>query len=168
MYPTSSQRSLSVRVSFQEGIGPRPLDIFQNSDPSVSMAIIFASVKFAGLTLMVLAPGPSPRPFSPWQSTQLSVKSCSASAKVSGVGGNGFFTFFASSGATQGTGGAASCAAIRPNAKLHIPITRQAPIARANHKDAPFSNPLIPMSPVESRFGEASKILPQDRTYFTC
>src|ERR1700674_2134597 len=117
---------------------------------------------------MVLAPGPSPKPFSPWQSTQLSVKSCSAAAKVSGVGGTGFFTFLASSGATQGTGGAASCAATRPNAKMHIPSTRQAPVARANHKEALLSNPLIPMSPLESRFGEASKILPQDRTEFTC
>src|SRR5579863_6528929 len=152
MYPTSSQRSLSVRVSFQEGIGPRPLDIFQNSDPSVSAAIIFASVKFAGLILMVLAPGPSPMPFSPWHSTQLSVKSGSASAKVSGVGGNGFFTFLASSGATQGTGGGASCAFTRPIVKAHNPSTTQTPAARAGHAEVPLLNPIIPMSPFQASF----------------
>src|SRR5215469_9117002 len=106
---------------------------------------------------MVLAPGPSPTPFSPWQRTQLSEKSCSPAAKFSGVEGIGFFTFFASSGATQGGGVVCSCAAIRPTVKIQAPNKRPAPAARKTHFEVIAFHPVIPVSPIASAFVQAEK-----------
>src|SRR5947199_283517 len=69
MYLMTAQRSFSGRC-FHGGIGPRPLEIFQNSSPSVSFWT-WPAVQSAGLGLSATAAAPSPFPFSPWQEAQL-------------------------------------------------------------------------------------------------
>src|SRR3990167_9848329 len=81
-------------------MGPRPFEIFQKISPSLSPWTA-ADVQLAGLTGRAAAAGPSPPPLAPWQATQLASAIFLASAITLSDLATGFFTFFASGGATH-------------------------------------------------------------------
>src|SRR5262249_28309658 len=94
---TSPQRSFSGRW-FQGGIAPRPFDIFQKISPSVSFWTA-SEVQFAGFGGgSAAAAGPSPLPPGPWHETQF----VSTVFFALPIPFTGFFSAFASGGATQG------------------------------------------------------------------
>src|SRR5262245_5751509 len=92
----TSQRSFSGRC-FHGGMAPRPLEIFQNSSPSVSLWTL-AEVQSAGLGGgSAAAATPSPLPEAPWHVTQLVSTICFAFPMPF----TGFFMALASAGAVH-------------------------------------------------------------------
>src|SRR3989304_5798016 len=81
-------------------MGPRPFEIFQKISPSLSPWTA-ANVQLAGLTGRAAAAGPSPAPLAPWQATQLASAIFLAAATTLSDLATGFFTLFASGGATH-------------------------------------------------------------------
>src|SRR5262249_54588502 len=100
MYRMSAQRSFSGRC-FHGGIGPRPLEIFQNSSPSVSSCTRL-DVQSAGFGVSAAAAAPSPLPFAPWQDAQLTLAIFSPCSTTFLSAGNGFFLALSASGTTHG------------------------------------------------------------------
>src|SRR6476646_4165294 len=79
-------------------MAPRPFDIFQKISPSVCFWTL-ADVQFAGFGAgSAAAAGPSPWPEAPWHETQL----VSTAFLALPTPLTGFFSAFASGGATQG------------------------------------------------------------------
>src|ERR1044071_4632593 len=104
-----SQRSFSGRC-FHGGIGPRPLEIFQNSVPSLSDWAL-AGVQSAGVGGSAGGAGPSPLPLLPWHETQL----VSASFLPLAALPPGLFFAFSAAGASHGPGAWAHVLAARPH-----------------------------------------------------
>jgi len=96
----TAQRSFSGRC-FHEGIAPRPVEIFQNSSPSL-WSCTRAEVQSAGLGLRAMAAGPLPLKVSPWQGTQLALATERPNSTLFGSPGSGFFLAFSAAGTTHG------------------------------------------------------------------
>jgi hypothetical protein len=82
-------------------MAPRPLEIFQNSSPSL-WSWTLGDVQSAGLGLSAMAAGPFPLKVVPWQGSQLAFATDRPSSMLFGSLGKGFFFAFSDAGAPQG------------------------------------------------------------------
>src|SRR5262249_24340778 len=139
MYWMTAQRSASGRC-LHGGIAPRPLEIFQNSSPSVSSCMRL-DVQSAGLGVSAAAAAPSPLPPFPWQDAQLTSAIFFPFSTDSLPGLSGLFWAFSDSGAVHG-----ACATARAL------VDSRATTARATMRCGP--RPIIrgpPCSPGRNR-----------------
>src|SRR3990170_3457237 len=82
-------------------MAPRPVEIFQNREPSVS-SCIFLEDQSAGFGLSAAAAAPSPLPLAPWHEAQFTFATFSPCSTAFFPAATGFFLPFSASGAAQG------------------------------------------------------------------